>query len=69
MGLSPGEMNAAIIKNLPDKTGKSLQEWLEVLRDSGLTEKKELKAHLKEAHGVGHFQTQTIVNRFLADND
>ena len=67
MGLSPGEMNAAMIRNLPDKTGRSLDQWLEVLRESGLTEKKALKAHLKETHGVGHFQTQTIVKHFLAD--
>ena len=65
MGLSPAEMDAAIVRNLPDKTGKSLDEWLEVLVQSGLTEKKELKAHLKESHGVGHFQAQTIVKRFL----
>ena len=67
MSLSPQEMKAAIIKNLPAKTGKSLDEWLEVLRESNLTEKRELKAHLKETHGVGHFQAQTIVSRFLED--
>ena len=67
MGLSPQEMEAAIIQNLPGKTGKSLDEWLEVLRESKLTEKKELKAHLKDTHGVGHFQAQTIVKRFIND--
>jgi len=67
MGLSPQEMETAIIQNLPSKTGKSLDEWLEVLRESKLTEKKELKAHLKDTHGVGHFQAQTIVKRFLTN--
>lgn len=69
MGLSPEEMDAAIIRNLPEKTGKSMNEWLEVLQESSLTEKKELKAHLKDVHGVGHFQAQTIVKRFLEDKD
>ncbi len=67
MGLSPQEMDAAIVRNLPAKTGKSLDEWLKVLDESGLTAKKELKAHLKETHGVGHFQAQIIVKRFLED--
>jgi len=65
MGLSPQEMEAAIIRNLADKTGKSLDEWMEVLRTSNLTEKKALMAVLKETNGVGHFQAQTIVKRFL----
>ena len=55
MGLSPAEMEAAIIRNLPDKTGKSLEEWLQVLREADLPDKKQMKAHLKETHGVGHF--------------
>ena len=67
MGMSPQEMEAAITKNLAAKTGKSLDEWLGVLHESNLTEKKELKSHLKETHGVGHFQAQTIVSRFRAD--
>ena len=65
MGLSPQEMEAAIIKNLSAKTGKSLSEWLTILDESKLTEKKELKAHLKGTHGVGHFQAQTIVKHFV----
>ena len=46
-------MEAANIKNLAAKTGKSLSEWLRLLAESKLTEKKELKAFLKGAHGVG----------------
>ena len=65
--MKPEEMEAAMIRNLPEKTGKSLEEWYEILRGSGLTEKRDLKKHLKEGHGVGHFQTQTIVNHYLKD--
>ena len=65
--MKPEEMEAAMIRNLPEKTGKSLEEWYEILRGSGLTEKRDLKKHLKEEHGVGHFQTQTIVKHYLKD--
>ena len=65
--MKPEEMEAAIIRNLPEKTGKSLEEWCVVLKESGLTGKRDLKKHLKENHGVGHFQTQTIVKHYLND--
>ena len=65
--MTPEEMEAAMIRNLPEKTGKSLEEWFAVLKDSGLTEKRDMKKHLKEDYGVGHFQTQTIVKFYLLD--
>ncbi len=65
--MTPEEMEAAMIRNLPEKTGKSLEEWFAVLKDSGLTEKRDMKKHLKEDYGVGHFQTQTIVKIYLLD--
>ena len=65
MGLSPKEMENAIIKNLLEKTGKSIDEWLRVLLEENLPDKKEMKSCLKEKHKVGHFQAQTIVKLFL----
>ena len=65
--MKPEEMEAAMIRNLPEKTGKSLEGWCEVLRESGLTEKRDMKKHLKEDHSVGHFQAQTIVKFYLLD--
>ena len=65
MGLSPKEMEDAIIKNLQDKTGKSINEWLKVLSEENLSNKKEMKLCLKEKYKIGHFQAQTIVKLFL----
>ena len=65
--MKPEEMEAAMIRNLPEKTGKSLEEWCAILSDSGLSEKSSMKKHLKETHGVGHFQAQTIVKFYLLD--
>ena len=65
--MKPEEMEAAIIRNLAEKTGRSIEEWFAVLKDSGLLEKQDMKKHLKEDHGVGHFQAQTIVNFYLLD--
>ena len=63
--MKPEEMEAAIIRNLAEKTGRSIEEWFAVLKDSGLLEKQDMKRHLKEKHNVGHFQAQTIVKFYL----
>lgn len=68
MGLSPKEMENAIVKNLPEKTGKSLDGWLEVLLEEKLSDSKEMKACLKEKYKIGHFQAQTIVKFFMEQN-
>ncbi len=65
--MKPEEMEVAIVRNLAEKTGMTLEEWFTVLEDSGMTEKRDMKAHLKEDHGVGHFQAQTIVKLYLKD--
>jgi hypothetical protein len=64
MGLSPQEMNDAIVRNLKDKTGKTLEQWLETVQESSLGDKKEIVPFLKEVHGLGHFQAQTIFKYF-----
>ena len=44
MGSSPKQMEHAIVKNLPEKTGKSLEEWFKVLDGEKQSNKKEMKA-------------------------
>ena len=63
--MKPEEMEQAILGNLAKKTGRSLEAWFAVLQDSKLTDKREMKDHLKTVHGVGHFQAQTIVKHYL----
>ena len=65
--MTPEEMEKAIIRNLREKTGKSLEEWFEVLEASSFSEKAKLKDDLKKVHGVGHFQAQTIVKLYLME--
>ena len=65
MGLSPKEMENAIVKNLPEKTGKSMDEWIRVLLEENNPSKNEMKKCLKEKYKVGHFQAQTIVKSFM----
>ena len=54
MAKSPQEMEAAMIANMPEKTGKPLSEWLAVVRTSGLVKHGEIVKHLKTEHGMTH---------------
>src|ERR1700687_5690331 len=54
MAKSPEEMKAAMIAGLRDKTGKSLDEWLTILRASKLSKHKEFVTLLKQDHGLTH---------------
>ena len=51
---SPEEMAASMIAKLPEKTGKSLPEWLNIVRASGLEKHGQIVKHLKTDHGMTH---------------
>ena len=52
---------AGMIANLPQKTGRTLEEWVRLVRADGPDSDTERRAWLKEKQGVGHFQARLIV--------
>ena len=63
MALGPKEMSEAIIRNLKQKTGKTLKQWIALIQANNLHEKREIVTFLK-SEGLGHIQAQTIFARF-----
>ncbi len=63
MALSAAQMQEAVIKNLPAKTGKSLDEWIRIAHDFNLSKNSDILKKLKLDYGLGHVQAQTIVWR------
>lgn len=53
----------AILENLPEKTGRSLAEWVELLRRDGPAGFKQQREWLKKAHGLGGTRAHLIVDR------
>jgi predicted transport protein len=54
MAKSPEEMKASMIAGMPEKTGKSLEEWLKIVRASKLDKHKPIVELLKKTHGLTH---------------
>ena len=50
-----------MIANMPEKTGKSLEEWKKILEEKSLTKHSEGVKYLKNEHGVTHGFANTIV--------
>ena len=56
-------MRDAIVRNLGEKTGRTLEEWVDVLRADGPEgPRKDRVAWLKREHGLGHVQGGTVVD-------
>ncbi|WP_420388084.1 DUF4287 domain-containing protein [Roseivirga sp.] len=62
---TPEEMLQTMIANMPEKTGKSLTEWHDVLSKTGLQKHGELMKVLKGDHGVSHGFANTIAQLYL----
>jgi hypothetical protein len=65
MAKSPEEMKAAMIAGLREKTGKSLDDWLRILRSSKLAKHKEFMTLLKTEHGLTHGYANLIALQAL----
>jgi hypothetical protein len=61
MGLSPAEMDAAVVRNLQERTGRDLDAWLAVLSHAPAGPASEQVRWLKAEHGLGHVTAQVVV--------
>ena len=56
-------MIQAIIKNLPKKTGRSLDEWIQLVKKSGPSGEKEQRLWLRTEYKLGGTTVSLIVDR------
>ncbi len=58
---TPQEIVDAIVRNLPDRTGKSLDQWVKLLKSRAAKKtRKERVVWLREKHGLGG-PTATVI--------
>lgn len=57
-----------MIDNMPEKTGKSLDEWKNILKQKSFAKHSEAVKYLKSEHGVTHGFANTIVTLSKEEN-
>ena len=58
-----------MIDNMPEKTGKSLEEWKAILKEKGFAKHGEAMKFLKGEHGVTHGFANTIIHLSKENKD
>ena len=61
--MDPLSMEKAMIKNMTNKTGKSIEEWIALVRKQDFAQNKECIKFLKEQHSLGHFYAHLIARK------
>jgi hypothetical protein len=61
MPKTPREMGEAIRRNLPEKTGRTFDEWVSIVKQDGPAERREIVAWLKAQYELG-----TVTANFIA---
>jgi hypothetical protein len=69
MAKTPEEGIASLIRNLEEKTGKTIDAWVAIARGSGKSKHKEIVDYLKAEHGLGHGYANQVAMRALAKED
>jgi hypothetical protein len=62
-------MLAAIVRNLPEKTGPTLDEWIVLMRAEGPERRRDRIEWLKKVHAVGHVTATVIADAADAPSD
>ncbi len=65
MANSPDAATQTMINNLPEKTGKSLEQWLAMLKKQSFAKHGEIVKWLKGDHGVTHGFANLIAHSHL----
>ncbi|MBK9932292.1 MAG: DUF4287 domain-containing protein [Saprospiraceae bacterium] len=65
MAKTSGEFEQEFIRSAKEKTGKSLEQWLPVVKASGLTKQMEITNWLKSSHELNHMQASLLAGLYL----
>jgi Domain of unknown function (DUF4287) len=69
MALHPDEMDAAITRNMAQKTGRTLEEWLALLEAAGpIGTAGDTARWLKTNHGLGHFVARIVARQAVGNS-
>ena len=61
--MDPKSMETAMLNNMIEKTGKPLEEWINIVNKQNITKNKDIVKFLKEENTVGHFYAHLIAKK------
>ena len=56
-------MEKAMLKNMIEKTGKPIDEWIQIVKKTEFDKHSEKVRHLKESYSLTHGYANLIVNK------
>jgi len=65
MAKTSDELETEFIETAKEKTGKTLQEWLTLVKSSKIQKQNDILEWLKKGHGLNHMQAQFVAGIFL----
>ncbi|WP_425409502.1 DUF4287 domain-containing protein [Hyphococcus sp.] len=65
MAQSPEEMANAMIANMKEKTGKTLEQWITIAKKSGEEKHGGVVKYLKSQHGLTHGFANLVAHKYL----
>lgn len=65
MAKTSGEFEQEFIQTAKEKTGKTLEEWLPVVKKSGFAKQMEITNWLKAEHKLNHLQASLLAGLYL----
>ncbi len=68
MAKTPEEMAASMLASVPEKTGKTLAQWKQLIAKAKLVKHGEIVKMLKSDHGVTHGYANLVAHEFLSAN-
>ena len=65
MAKTSGEIEKEFIETAEAKTGKTLQNWLNLVQSSRIEKRNDILEWLKKGHGLNHLQAQLITGIYV----
>jgi len=59
------EFEKEFLSTIHEKTGKDLQQWLTLVKSSGIEKRNDILEWLKKGHGLNHMQSQLLTGMYL----
>ena len=61
--MKPEEMEKAMMKNILEKTGKPIDNWIKIVHAKNFNKNSEIVSFLKNECSIGHFYAHLIAKK------